>query len=64
MSRCLTSENTCTTHYACNCIQVRLRELEAENARYKEALIAISKNTCCDTCQEAKKWALKALEEK
>jgi len=38
-------------------------QLEAENARYREALESISKNTCCDSCQEASKWAKQALEE-
>lgn len=27
---------TCTTHFACDCIQDRVRELEAENATLRE----------------------------
>jgi len=38
-------------------------KLEAENNRLREALESISKNTCCDSCQEASKWAKQALEE-
>jgi len=40
-----------------------IEKLEAENKRLREALESISKNTCCDSCQEASKWAKQALEE-
>jgi hypothetical protein len=38
-----------------------VKELHKENARLREALESISKNTCCKPCQEAKKVALQAL---
>jgi hypothetical protein len=49
---------------------VEIKELEAEieflkkeNATMREALVSIGKNTCCDSCQEAKLVATKALNE-
>jgi RNase P subunit RPR2 len=36
-------------------------ELREENARLREALESISKNSCCDQCQQAKFVALQAL---
>jgi len=36
-------------------------KLKEENARLREALESISKNTCCEPCQEAKKVAINAL---
>lgn len=36
-------------------------ELREENARLREALESISKNSCCDQCQQAKFVALRAL---
>jgi hypothetical protein len=38
--------------------------LERESARLREALDSIAKNTCCDRCQEAAKFARAALESK
>jgi len=38
------------------------RTLTNENIRFRDALETISKNGCCDTCQEAKLVALQALE--
>ena len=38
-------------------------KLEQENKRLREALESISKNTCCDNCQEAAKWAKEALKD-
>lgn len=35
--------------------------IERENRRYYEALLSISKNTCCDRCQEAALVAKGAL---
>jgi hypothetical protein len=43
-------------------IIAKLQDLQQENARLREALESISKNTCCEPCQEAKKVAKKALE--
>jgi hypothetical protein len=39
-----------------------INKLKKENARLREALESISKNTCCEPCQEAKIVANKALE--
>lgn len=39
----------------------RIEQLEAENERLLDALESIAANTCCDTCQEAKLVAAKAL---
>lgn len=36
-------------------------KLIAERNHYREALISISKNSCCDKCQEAKLVARQAL---
>ena len=38
-------------------------KLKEENARLREALESISKNACCESCQEAKKVAINALKE-
>lgn len=38
-------------------------QLEASNARYVDDLTKISKNTCCDKCQEASLVARAALQD-
>ena len=38
-----------------------LQSLRDENKRLREALESISKNSCCETCQQAKLVALEAL---
>ncbi len=41
---------------------VKITEIEPKEIEvYKEALLSISKNSCCETCQEAKLVAEKAL---
>lgn len=41
----------------------RIYHLQLENNKFRTALLSISKNSCCDTCQEAKFVALGALGE-
>ena len=43
--------------------QKRLGSLESKLAKAVDCLKSISKNSCCDKCQEAGLWARKTLEE-
>lgn len=43
-------------------IAKKYAKLKKEITRLREALESISKNTCCEPCQEAKKVAINALE--
>lgn len=45
-------------------IQITCGELGEDNRKLREALESISKNSCCEQCQEAKLVASKALEAK
>lgn len=40
-----------------------INKFSKENKKLKECLVSISKNSCCDKCQEAKMWADKCLRE-
>lgn len=45
------------------CKVLDLEILSDDRERYKMALESIAKNSCCDTCQEAKLVAINALKD-
>lgn len=50
-----------TAEFIINDLKKDLQTSRASNARLRAALEKISKNSCCETCQEAKLVALSAL---
>ena len=44
-------------------LQKEIEKLRAQNKKLVEALTSISKNSCCETCQQAKLVAIQALDE-
>lgn len=65
---CVSYQLSCTTCFIIALKQLsdtekELEELRVKCEKYREALESISKNTCCEPCQEAKNVAREALKD-